>query len=69
MSVAGSHHNADAATSNYSVTIPTPGVVLDTDDPEPYQVHNLTSHCNLYTFLVHFVYVITFTQMLADGSN
>ncbi|XP_039828910.1 uncharacterized protein LOC120690347 isoform X3 [Panicum virgatum] len=36
--IAGSHHNADAATSNYSVTIPTPGVVLDTDDPEPYQM-------------------------------
>ena len=41
MSVAGSHHNADATTSNYSVTIPTPGVVLDTDDPEPYQVAQL----------------------------
>jgi len=41
MSVAGSHHNADAATSRYSVTIPTPGVVLDTDDPEPYQVAQL----------------------------
>ena len=27
--------------SNYSVTIPTPGVVLDTDDPEPYQVAQL----------------------------
>ena len=24
-----------------TVTIPTPGVVLDTDDPEPYQVAQL----------------------------
>ncbi|XP_039784724.1 uncharacterized protein LOC120651318 isoform X5 [Panicum virgatum] len=36
--IVGSHHNADAATSSYSVTIPTPGVVLDTDDLEPYQM-------------------------------